>query len=597
MHLLTGGSPYEVNLVSHYMYRRWNKQAGQKISLSIDVLDDVLKELETVRKIGHHDIADKVKTLWSDYLRVLVTLLEFPSVPKEALLRYNLMSQLPAGTMKDLVDHKSYVGSILNILLENGVIFEDEEKNLVYKGDQFDTLYLKYSATSKGVTDFFVGMPGEPITNFWRKFEKVALAEFDEYQVYAKFDRRDFVKGIGKNARKVVFGAKASVPPGPPGGWYKIIEFTMEDLEKKFYLGTENSTRFRVKVDFMKEGFVLQVTFKDPANIEKLRTKLATLGDKLEFVGLKILFNDEVYWNNEGVRLIGEKAFDDAIRSLDKAIEINPSFELPWLNKARIALMKGEFEKVVKLSTKASNLSPGWGKAWEIRAMGLINQGKNEEALKCLERAGELEPEEWSLWDNMGRALMNLGRLEESTESYQKSLRLNPDNPELQWLLGATFSRLGETHEALAWVDKALEKSPTDIRFLRERGALLLALGRAEDALVVFSRILELRPELIEIENGKSLAYYNMARYDDAIACCDRILKSDPNYPNAWYNKACYDSKKGSFDDAIICLKKAIEFTPSLAEEAKVEADFEPIRSDPRFLQLTGLKPEVEAVA
>src|SRR4029077_13482408 len=97
IHSLTGGSPYEVNLVSHFMYKRWERKAGQKISLSISVLDDVLRELETVRKIGHHDIADKVKTLGPDYLKVLVTLLEFPKVPRDALLRYNLMSQLPTG--------------------------------------------------------------------------------------------------------------------------------------------------------------------------------------------------------------------------------------------------------------------------------------------------------------------------------------------------------------------------------------------------------------------------------------------------------------------------------------------------------------------
>ena len=98
----TGGSPYEVNLVSHYMYKRWKQARAPKMALSVDVLDDVLEELERLRKAEHHAIANKIKTYWPETIRVLTSVLEFPNAPKEWLVRYNLISQIASSSLKDL---------------------------------------------------------------------------------------------------------------------------------------------------------------------------------------------------------------------------------------------------------------------------------------------------------------------------------------------------------------------------------------------------------------------------------------------------------------------------------------------------------------
>jgi len=98
----TGGSPYEVNLVSHYMYKRWKQARAPKMALSVDVLDDVLEELERLRKAEHHAIANKIKTYWPETVRVLTSVLEFPNAPKEWLVRYNLISQIASSSLKDL---------------------------------------------------------------------------------------------------------------------------------------------------------------------------------------------------------------------------------------------------------------------------------------------------------------------------------------------------------------------------------------------------------------------------------------------------------------------------------------------------------------
>jgi len=590
----TGGSPYEVNLVSHYMYKRWKQSGTQTMALSVQVLDDVLEELERLRKAEHHAIANKVKSYSPETVRILTSVLELPSAPKEWLIRYNLIPRVASSSLKDLSDNKTLIDYTFRDLIAQGVIREDESKNLSLSGDQFDTLYLKYTALSKGIRDFFVGLSSDPSTNFWMKFERAVLKEFDQYQVHVKFDRKEFEKGIGK--RRGLVSAKVNIPSGPPAE-HLVMSFTFDELEKKFYLGTENAIRFRVVIDCIQSGFIAQVIFQKPEQIDQFKSKLFALGEKLEYIGLKIIFEDEIHWNNEANRLFSEQKLDEAIQCIEKGIRINPSFELLWINKARAFLGKRDPQKVVEFATKATQLAPRNSKAWEIKGIGSLNQGRNQEALADFDKSVELGPEESTSWDNRGRALLNLRRYSDAAESFQKSLKYGPENPEVMGFLGISLSGLGEYDESLAWIEKALLKVPNRIDFSLQKAIDLAKLKRLEESLILLGHILEDDPTRIEALNIQGLALYQLKRHNEAIESCNRILEINPNDARAWYNKACYQSVSHFRDEAVVSLKRAIEIEPGFRESAKEETDFDYVKTDRRFLELIGLKMEIKTAA
>jgi len=158
IHRLANGSPYEINLIAHYMYRRWKEKKIPKISLSPEILDDVLNEVERLRKEGHYEIANKMKRYWFDQLKILVALLEFPNVSKEWLTEYMLLDQVETLQLKDVYVRKSIVKDYIEQLIKDGVISGDNGR-IHFKGNQFDILYLKYFCASKGIRDtkeFFV---------------------------------------------------------------------------------------------------------------------------------------------------------------------------------------------------------------------------------------------------------------------------------------------------------------------------------------------------------------------------------------------------------------------------------------------------------
>jgi len=61
--------------------------------------------------------------------------------------------------------------------------------------------------------------------------------------------------------------------------------------------------------------------------------------------------------------------YDEAIKTLDKAIEINPRLAEAWYNKGNALLSLGKYEEAIKAFDKAIEINPQYAKAWNNRRM------------------------------------------------------------------------------------------------------------------------------------------------------------------------------------------------------------------------------------
>jgi hypothetical protein len=80
---------------------------------------------------------------------------------------------------------------------------------------------------------------------------------------------------------------------------------------------------------------------------------------------------------------------------------------------------------------------------------------------------------------------------------------------------------------------------------------------------------------------------YRAKDYDRAIAILENVLERHPGNETALFNLACCESLAGRTDDALEHLRGALEHAP-FRESAKTDSDFDPIREDPRFVDLVG---------
>jgi tetratricopeptide (TPR) repeat protein len=68
-------------------------------------------------------------------------------------------------------------------------------------------------------------------------------------------------------------------------------------------------------------------------------------------------------------------------------------------------------------------------------------------------------------------------------------------------------------------------------------------------------------------------------------------LRERPDHPVLLYNLACAESLAGDTDAALEHLRRAIELRAETAEWAAADADFEPLRGDPRFASAIAREP------
>ncbi|MGO8987309.1 MAG: tetratricopeptide repeat protein [bacterium] len=431
---------------------------------------------------------------------------------------------------------------------------------------------------------FSVGLSEDPVFILYRKLtDTVFLKDFPDYDIQTILDRKEKVKGE-KTETFIVGSRVPNLPPAP----HTLLEISPES-RNGFYLGVPHSLRYRVNIEWMKQGFVTQVKFRKEEDKERFRNRLKALADQLNFLGYKIHLEDEITWHNKGAGLLKQGKIREAVECLDKAIEINPSFELPWIDKAKILLDAQKYDEAMEYADQALGLHRNSAEALKTKGTILVNLGRNEEALDFLRKASEIDPEDSSLWDHQAKVLSNLGRYEEAIRVADRSLKVNPVNHPLLGVKGLALFNLGRYDDALSCLDEALRIDPEDIVALLAKGHVLLNSGRYEEALTSLDAVLDKEWTNIDALILKGLALSKLGRYEEGIRCWDSIVQINRNNATGWYNKACFEARMGYTDGALESLYKAIQIDKNRALEAKEEEDFANLRNDERFLSLTNL--------
>lgn len=118
-------------------------------------------------------------------------------------------------------------------------------------------------------------------------------------------------------------------------------------------------------------------------------------------------------------------------------------------------------------------------------------------------------------------------------------------------------------------------------------GRALRNLGDWQGAIVALRRAADSAPEQMDVWLGLGWCYKRVGRLDDAIAALRSGLEAAPGQPLILYNLACYHSLAGNVSAAVDHLTKAISIDDQFRDLTGTERDFDPIRSDPRFVAAT----------
>lgn len=166
IHELSGGRPYEIQLICHSLFRRVQTKRAKMMRLDLSILEDVRKQLETSRDKISHPLLANIRNLSKKQLSSLSLL---SACNGEATFEqiwtieyiFNEEKVWNRGSLEKEMAHLINSGILVKEKDDEKLGFRQvsHEYTPTFAGDDFDKIYTKYLAREMGVSINFPDFP------------------------------------------------------------------------------------------------------------------------------------------------------------------------------------------------------------------------------------------------------------------------------------------------------------------------------------------------------------------------------------------------------------------------------------------------------
>ena len=168
------------------------------------------------------------------------------------------------------------------------------------------------------------------------------------------------------------------------------------------------------------------------ANLLRIMKRYSESVDSFDQLILLDGSNAEAYNDRALVLSGGMRQHEEALNSLETALQINPKNGNYWFNKGMILEETEKYEEALEAYRQAAALNPSLDMAWYRQGRIMAMQGSLNESLPLLDKAIELDSKNADAWNTKGLVLMELNSLEEAQSCFEKALALQPSNRNFQ---------------------------------------------------------------------------------------------------------------------------------------------------------------------
>jgi arylsulfatase A-like enzyme/tetratricopeptide (TPR) repeat protein len=223
------------------------------------------------------------------------------------------------------------------------------------------------------------------------------------------------------------------------------------------------------------------------------------------------------------------RRFDEAIEVLERALKLNPENLTTLHELAECHRAQQEFQTALDLAERIRALSPGYAGAYYTVADVYSETGRHDEAIRELEALLERQPDNAFARYEIGRIHLKHSQFGEAEREIHNALAMKPK------LLGAHFNlaliaeQRGDREGALREYREEIDVFPGNFEAWVNLGILQLQNGELDDASQAFERVVELKPEM-------SVGYLMLARTyqlqgraaDESLRLARKAVELDP---------------------------------------------------------------------
>lgn len=171
----------------------------------------------------------------------------------------------------------------------------------------------------------------------------------------------------------------------------------------------------------------------------------------------------------DGIENLKNKRFKKALKNFQRASKKKPDDVnlLSYLSQSQTAL--GLIEEALSTLDRAIELDPNNILHWQLKATNLMMVNKYEEAIPVIDKCMELQPGDVN-FIMRGQVEYNLERYESAGDWFERALEFDPANPLSNQMMGLVLFNQKRYSDAIPYLDKALSigKSESIEKLLEE---------------------------------------------------------------------------------------------------------------------------------
>jgi tetratricopeptide (TPR) repeat protein/S1-C subfamily serine protease len=304
-------------------------------------------------------------------------------------------------------------------------------------------------------------------------------------------------------------------------------------------------------------------------------------------------------WKQQSVIFRELGKYDDALRSIDIAIQLEPNDLTLFIEKSGLFSKKKQYQDAIAIFDSLINIkpeayayynrgiakyeldqkqaaitdydraiaiNPNFSQAYYNRGSTKSELDQKQAAITDYDRAIAINPNYSQAYYNRGIAKYELDQKQAAVTDYDRAIAINPNFSEAYYNRGSAKSDLRQNQAAITDYDRAIAINPNYSKAYYNRGNAKLALGQKQAAVTDYDRAIAINPNFSEAYTNRGIAKSDLEQKQAAITDFDRAIAINPNFSEAYLNRGIAKSALEQKQAAIADYDRAIAINPNYSE-------------------------------
>lgn len=436
IHRITGGHPYEINLIGFHLFRRYEKNKQDDLELTPEVIEDVVKQLDEWRESINRTISNDIGDLNKLELSLLVFSIECPRLPKDSLIEYGWLEYVNNPKFKSFYEFRRKADEAINNLEEVGALtIQDDTVQLSL--DVYSIAYTKYNAYANGIVDNIGAAFKESkvgiLPNFhYRAVDELLLDCFDGMHSH-------FIE-LGdpqRDLQTVVYDPHGEY--NNPSLSDRSIAGGLDDMDytESMYLHQDDSNEKKYSED---KTYIFRYSFeseekyscttiihsKEPGKVNDIENRIEEVNQLLGSTSFSFELQTEYDLLADAWEHVFEDDLDKASDQTDEVLSIDENIGHAWNLKSIISAERGEFDDAIQYIDEAINRRQEWVDSHYRKASYLKEVGDVELVAEEFQKMEQILPDNHELFE-LATCWLSQQMPKESIRYAKKAIKLEDD--------------------------------------------------------------------------------------------------------------------------------------------------------------------------